>query len=164
MEKKVVSNADVDIFYWHLISEFWAVKGGVNYFYRPAAAPYWQPGIGIEGLMPFFIDTDLRVYHYAGSTKFDLELQRDTQITNNGFIQLGIRGVLATKTVNAANIGSGLNIMYYTLHPHYRIMPGWDVFAEYQHQHDYGAYKNIQSNNGDATVENTYSLGLEVLF
>jgi uncharacterized protein involved in copper resistance len=164
MEHGSVSNADLDIFYWRLISQFWAVKGGINYFYRPATTPYWQPGIGIEGLMPFFIDTDLRVYRYAGSTKFDIELQRDTQITNNFFVELGIRSVLATKTINNANIGSGLNIMYYTLHPHYRLAPGWDVFAEYEHQHDYGAYKNIQAGNGDATVENTYSLGLEVLF
>ena len=39
-----VENADLDIFYWHLISQFWALKGGVNYFYRPAQIPYWQPG------------------------------------------------------------------------------------------------------------------------
>lgn len=28
-----------------------AIKDGVNYFYRPGG-PYWQPDIGIEGLMP----------------------------------------------------------------------------------------------------------------
>ena len=36
MNKGKVENADMDIFYWHLISQFWAIKGGVNYFYRPA--------------------------------------------------------------------------------------------------------------------------------
>ncbi len=57
MEKGEVSNADMDIFYWRLISQFRAVKGGVNYFYRPSQTPYRQPGIGIEGLFPYFIDT-----------------------------------------------------------------------------------------------------------
>ena len=159
-----ISNADFDIFYWRLLSQFWAIKGGVNYFYRPAKMPYWQPGIGIEGVMPYFIDTDARVYHYAGSTKFDIELDRDSQITNNFFIRLGIRGVLATKTVTQAGIGSGLNEMRYTLRPYYRFMPGWNVFAQYEHEHDYGSFKNIQSNNGDATVQNFYTLGLSVIF
>jgi hypothetical protein len=51
INKGTVENADIDIFYWHLISQFWAIKGGVNYFYRPAEKPYWQLGIGIEGVM-----------------------------------------------------------------------------------------------------------------
>lgn len=44
--KGVIENADIDIFYWHLISQFWAIKGGVNYFNRPALKPYWQAEIG----------------------------------------------------------------------------------------------------------------------
>lgn len=58
-------------------------KGGVNYFYRPAKKPYWQPGIGIEGLMPYFIDTNVRLYFHRGSLKLDTILSRDTQLTNN---------------------------------------------------------------------------------
>ncbi len=73
-KKGTAENADLDIFYWHLIDQFWAVKGGVNYFIRPADKPYWQPGLGIEGLMPWFIETNLRVYQRAGSTKLDLIL------------------------------------------------------------------------------------------
>ena len=111
LNKGKVENADIDIFYWHLINQFWAIKGGVNYVYRPAKTPYWQPGIGIEGLMPYFIDTDVRGYYYSGSAKLDVELSRDTQITNNFFIRAGIRSILASKTVPQAEIGSGLNQM-----------------------------------------------------
>ncbi|MGL5742410.1 MAG: multicopper oxidase domain-containing protein [Legionella sp.] len=46
--KGAVQNADVDVFYWHLLNQFWAIKGGANYFNRPAARPYWQVGIGLE--------------------------------------------------------------------------------------------------------------------
>src|SRR3990167_5140078 len=97
MDKGKIENADMDIFYWHLLDQFWAVKGGVNYFYRPATTPYWQPGIGIEGLMPYFIDTSVRGYFYSGSAKLDIELSRDTQITNNFFIRAGIRSILADR-------------------------------------------------------------------
>lgn len=159
-----VENADLDIFYWHLLDQFWAIKGGVNYFYRPAQSPYWQPGVGIEGLMPYFIDTDVRGYFYSGSAKLDIELSRDTQITNNFFIRLGARSILATKTVTQAAIGSGLNQMQYTLRPYYRLMPGLNVFAEFERDQYYGSFKNIQVNLGNSSEENTFTLGLSVLF
>ncbi len=163
LNKGTVENADIDIFYWHLISQFWAIKGGANYFYRPATTPYWQPGVGIEGLMPYFIDTDLRTYYYNSSTKLDLELSRDTQITNNFFIRLGARSILASKTVTQAAIGSGLNQMRYIVRPYYRLMPGLNIFAEYEHEKDYGTFKNIQSNAGEQTIQNTVTFGLTVL-
>lgn len=164
MEQGSVSNADIDIFYWHLISQFWAVKGGANYFYRPAARPYWQPGIGIEGLMPYFIDTDVRIYNHDGSTKLDTELSRDTQITNNFFIRLGIRGIGATQTVPQDDVGSGLNELRYTVTPYYRLKPGVSLFAEYEHESDYGAFKNILISQGEAGTDNTVTFGLSFIF
>jgi CopA family copper-resistance protein len=164
VSKGRIENADIDIFYWHLISQFWAVKGGANYFYRPATVPYWQPGIGIEGLMPYYIDTNVRGYLYGGSAKLDIELSRDTQITNNFFIRLGARSILASKTVTAADIGSGLNQMRYIIRPYYRLMPGLNLIAEYEHELTYGVYRNIQRNNGESTSETTLTFGLSVLF
>jgi len=81
VRKGKVESADLDVFYWHLLSEFWAIKGGANYFYKPSHRPYWQPGIGIEGTFPYFIDTNLRTYLHRGSVKFGLQLSRDTQRT-----------------------------------------------------------------------------------
>ena len=164
MEKGEVQNADMDIFYWRLVSQFWAIKGGVNYFYRPAQKPYWQPGIGVEGLMPYFIDTNLRAYYYSNSFKLDAEFSRDTQLTDNLFIRTGIRGILATKTVVSAEIGSGLNQMRYIVRPYYRLMPGLSLFAEYEHEQDYGAFKNMQARTDQTGVADTISLGLAALF
>lgn len=159
-----VDNADIDIFYWRLISQFWAVKRGVNYFYRPATSPYWQPGIGIEGIMPYFIATDLRSYYYSGSAKLDLELSRDTQLTNNFFLKLGICSILATKTVARAAIGNGLNQMRYIVRPYYRFMPGLNLIAEFEHEEAYGTFKTILRNLGQHTSENTLTFGISVLF
>jgi len=159
-----VENADIDVFYWHLISQFWAIKGGINYFYRPAQTPYWQPGIGIEGLMPYFIDTNIRSYYYNGSFKLDAEFTRDTQISNNFFIRLGVRGILATKTVIKAELGNGLNQLRYTVRPYYRLMPGLSLFTEYEHQQDYGSFKAIQITNNESVVQDTVTFGLAMLF
>lgn len=162
--KGSIESADIDIFYWHLLSQFWSLKGGMNYVYRPATIPYWQPGIGVEGLMPYFIDTDVRGYYHGDSTKIDAELSRDTQITNNFFLRLGVRSILATKTVTESSIGSGLNQMRYVVRPYYRVMPGVNIFAEYEHEQDYGVFRNMQINSGDLTTQNTLTFGVTWLF
>lgn len=164
MNKGKIENADLDIFYWHLLNQFWAIKAGANYFYRPADVPYWQPGIGIEGLAPYFIDVDFRAYYHKGSAKFDLELSRDCQITNNFILRAAIRGIGATKTVSRAQIGSGLNQMRYIIRPYYRIAPGFNVFAEYEYERNYGAYKNLQTIAGEPKVQNTVTLGIGIVF
>ncbi len=164
IKKGTVENADMDFFYWHLISEFWAIKGGMNYFYRPSGTPYWQPGVGIEGLMPYFIDTNLRTYYHSGSTKFDLQLSRDTQITNRFFIRTGIRSIAATKTVTSDQIGSGLNQMQYIIRSYYQLSPTLALFTEYNHTRDYGALVNIRRNDGASITENTLTLGVSLLF
>lgn len=163
ISKGRLTNADIDVFYWHLLNQFWAIKGGINYFNRPTPRPYWQPGIGLEGLMPFFIDTDIRAYLYGGSVKLDVELSRDTQISNNFFVRTGIRSILASKTVVRAAIGSGLNQMRYIIRPYYRLIPGLNVFVEYENEHDYGVFKRLEQHSTVSSVENTVTVGLSVL-
>ncbi len=157
-------NADIDVFYWHLLDQFWAIKGGINYFYRPAGTPYWQPGIGVEGLIPYFIDTNIRGYYHSGSTKLDIELSRDTQITNNFFIRLGARSILASKTVTQAAMGSGLNQMRYIVRPYYRIMPGLNLFVEFENEQNYGPFKDIEDSAGESATQNILTFGLSMLF
>ncbi len=164
MKKGTVDNADLDIFYWHLLNQFWAIKGGMNYFYRPTQMPYWQPGLGLEGLLPYFIDTDIRGYYHNGSVKFDVELSRDTQITNNFFIRAGLRSIFASKTVTPAEISSGMNQMRYIVRPFYRLMPGLKIYAEYEHEQDYGVFKHLQINTGESAVQNTLTFGVAMVF
>ena len=164
IEQGKIESADIDIFYWRLISQFWAIEGGINYFNKPTLTPYWQPGIGIDGLMPYFIDTDIRTYLHDGSIKFDIDLSRDTQITNNFFIRLGIESILATNTVSSAAIASGLNEMEYTMRPYYRVTPGLNVFAQYQYTKDYGALSTYDQQQNESVVQNIYTVGISMLF
>jgi len=159
-----LQNANLDIFYWHLLSEFWAIKGGVNYEESPTNTPYAQPGIGIAGTMPYFIDTDVRAYYHSGSFKWDIDLSRDTQITNNFFIRLGVSGDLATKTVIQDQVGSGLEQLQLIVRPYYRLRPGVNLFAEYDHDMNFGAFRTFQANNGAPGVDNTVTGGIELLF
>jgi uncharacterized protein involved in copper resistance len=75
-----------------------------------------------------------------------------------------VRSILATKTVTTAALGAGLNQMRYSVRPYYRVMPGVTVFTEYEHEQDYGAFRRIQRNAGDATVQNTVTVGMSWLF
>lgn len=163
VKKGKIEEADLDVFYWRLISQFWAIKAGVNYFYRPGG-PYLQPGIGIEGLMPYFIETNIRSYYHRDSFKLDAEFSRDSQITNNFFIRTGLRSILATKTLVKNEIGSGLNQMRYIVRPYYRIAPGINLFIEYEHEQAYGATKRILKRLLKSTREDTLTFGVAVLF
>lgn len=158
----VVDNANLDIFYWHAISQFWAVKGGLNYVYRPAS--YFQPGIGIEGLTPYFIQTDIRAYYHKGSGKLDVDLTRDTQIAHNFFVRTEVEGLFASKTVPHDLVGSGFNELQLTLRPYYQINPMLAVYVQYQHTSNYGNTKQLFQENNLSTNDNTYSLGLSLLF
>lgn len=159
-----LENADIDIFYWHLVSQFWAIKGGINYFNQPAQRPYLQIGLGVEGMLPYFINVDLRNYFYNGSMKLDLEISRDTQISNNFFISAGVRSIVATKTIPSALIGSSLNEIRYTVTPYYRLAPGISIYLEYELDKNYGAFKNLELAQGEVPTEITYTLGMSFIF
>lgn len=163
VRKGKIESADIDVFYWHQISQFWALKGGLNYFNRPTKNPYWQPGIGIEGLAYFFIDTNIRVYNHCGTTKFDLIFSRDTQLAYNFFIRTEVRGIVATKTVEHDEIGSGLNQMRYVIRPYYCIKPGVAIFTEYEHEQAHGAFKRILASEGEDASTDSLTFGLMLI-
>ncbi len=164
MKKGKVESLDVDAFYWRLISQFWALKAGINYTYRPADTPYWQPGIGVEGMTSYFIDTDIRAYYDEGSFKLDIECERETQITNNFFIGTGIRAILASKTVEEHEIGDGFNQLRLMVFPFYRVKPGFNLVLEYEFEKSYEKLKSIKQQHGDSTQEHTVTFGAQFLF
>jgi len=163
MSNGTVDTADVDVFYQRLISQFWNIKGGANYVYRPAKHSYWQPGLGIEGLMPFFIATDLRTYLHDGSFKVDLELSRDTWIYKRFFINFGLRGIWATKTIADDMIGSGLNQLELTVTPYIRLNPRMVFFVSYEHDAYFSRLKILRAADGELSRENLVFIGFTLL-
>lgn len=164
MQKSKLTNANVDVFYWHLLSQFWAIKGGANYVYRPAHTPYVQPGFGIEGLMPYFIDTNIRSYWHDDSLQLNAAFSRDTQLTHHIFLRLAIEGILASKTVAKDEIGHGLNSLEWSVRPYYQLNPNLALYIEYQHTQHYGAQKTLLEKDNEATIEDRYNVGLSLLF
>ena len=163
MAKGQIENADIDIFYWRLLNQFWIAKGGLNYFYRPSQTPYWQPGVGFEGVMYYFIANNSRFYYHKGALKADIEFMRNTQLTNNLFFGTGFRAIAATKTIANDQIGSGLNQTQYILRPNYRLIPGIAAFLEYEHVKYHGVLKNIRLNNGESKSEDSIFIGLSFI-
>ena len=159
-----VEDLNVDIFAWHLVSEFWAIKGGANYNDRPGEKPYWQPGIGLEGLMPYFIDTDARLYWHAGSYKLRLELSRDTQMTNQFFIRTGLQVDAATKTVWQDEVGEKLRQVQYILRPYYQYTPNLTMYSEFSYTQTYGQQTKIDNSAESSSHHSSLQLGISVLF
>lgn len=154
---------DVDFFYWHQLSRTFAVKGGINYFNQPASHPYWQPGIGFESLFQYFIETNARAYWRKRSLKLDIDITRETQLTNNLFLATGIRSIWATNTVADDLIAPGLNQVQYTIGSHYRLKPGLSVFLEYERDQYYAQTKRLVLASGERAGEDLLSVGLAAL-
>lgn len=164
IRKGKVENADLDIFYWYGISEFWAIKGGANYFYKPSKQPYWQPGVGVEGLFPYFIYTNVRSYLHEESVKFDIQVNRDTQLTDRWFLKAGLRGVLATQTVRKDQIARGLNYIEYIVKPYVVLRPGLALFTEFDFTQSYGKLKTILHKERKSASEKVFMMGVSLLF
>lgn len=163
IKKGKVESADVDIFYWHLISEFWALKGGMNYVYKPSRRVYWQPGVGIEGLFPYFINTNARVSLHKRSIKLDLQLSRDTQLAHKLFVRTGLRGVLATRRIKGDKIGNGINYVEYIARPYVVIFPGLALFAEFDFTQHYGNLRKILRSENQSSHEKVIMFGISLL-
>lgn len=56
-----MTDADLDIFYWHLINQFWAINRVRIILINRLKRLVGKPGIGIEGLMPYFAAYVLRL-------------------------------------------------------------------------------------------------------
>lgn len=157
-----VSYADVDIFAWHLLNNFWAIKGGANYAYRPAS--YWEPGAGLEGTAPFFITTDIRTYWHDGSGKLDVELSRNTQLTANWSFFTDIEALAATKALDDAEIGQGFNYISYTIGPSYQLSNNLALQLQYQYTRSYGDTADILRADGEAITQSLLLFGVEAVF
>jgi FtsP/CotA-like multicopper oxidase with cupredoxin domain len=164
IKKGKTERANADFFYWHLIDQFWAIKGGINYTYRPSGKPYLQPGIGVEGLMPFFIETDLRTYLRKGSIKFDLQFNRHTHIYRRLFLNIGLRSIFATKTVSEDMIGHGLNEIEVEIGPHLLLSSNFSLFAEYEYLSYYGKLKQLRAKKNELDKETAFFIGGSFLF
>ena len=126
--------------------------------------PYIQAGVGIEGIMPYFLEVNARSYLHKKSVKLDFELSRDTQIFNNSLIATSVRSIIASNTVQDDEIGQGLNTIQVSIKPYQRITTNLNLHIEYEYTRHYYKLKKILSQNNQDIYEHALILGLSVLF
>ena len=157
-----LTDADVDIFAWHMLNDFWAIKGGVNYSYKPAA--YWQPGLGLEGTMPFFIETNIRSYWHDGSGQIDAIFSRNISLAGNWTLLTSVEAIAATQSLDYAQIGWGFNSIQYSIGPSYQFLSGLALQLQYQYTRNYGDTASILKANGQGPTSSLLTFGLEAVF
>ncbi len=157
-----LTDADVDIFAWHMLNDFWAIKGGANYEYRPGG--YWQPGAGLEGTMPFFIDANIRSYWHDGSGKIDGVFSRNIPLVGNWSLFTSIEAIAATKSLDYAQIGQGFNNIQYTIGPSYQLLSSLALQLQYQYTRNYGDTASILKADGQGPTSSLLTFGLEAVF
>ncbi len=154
--------AYLDIFGWHALSDKWAIKGGADYSYLPAA--YWRPGAGVEGTFPLDIDVDIRSYWHADSGEVDGTFSRDTKLIGKLSLFTAVEVIAATKSLDYAQIGQGLNSVQYNIGPAYQLFPSIQLQLQYQYTRSYGDTANILKADGSGPISKLLLLGLEAVF
>ncbi len=157
-----LTDADVDIFAWHLLNNFWAIKGGANYDYRPGG--YWQPGAGLEGTLPFFIAANIRSYWHDGSGEIDADFSRNIPLVGNWSLYTEVEAIAATKSLDYAQIGQGFNNIQYTIGPSYQLLSSLALQLQYQYTRNYGDTASILKAGGEGPTSSLLTLGLEAVF
>lgn len=157
-----LTDADLDIFAWHLLNNSWAIKGGANYSYRPAT--YWQPGAGLEGTLPFFIAADIRSYWHDGSGEVEADFSRNIPLVGNWSLYTEVEAIAATKSLDYAEIGQGFNSIQYTIGPSYQLLSSLALQLQYQYTRNYGDTANILKAGGEGPTSSLLTLGLEAVF
>lgn len=151
-----------DIFGWHALSDGWAIKGGADYSYLPAA--YWRPGAGVEGTLPLDIGTNIRSYWHDGSGEIDGTFSRNTKLIGKWSLLAFVEVIAATKSLDYAQIGQGLNSMTYNIGPSYQLFPSIALQLQYQYTRYYGDTADILQEGGSSTTSKLLLLGLEAVF
>ena len=158
------TDGDTDFFYWRLISPYWAIKGGGNLVYNSGSNTYFQPGIGLEGTLPYSINVDFRIYLRKGSFKFDLDFNRTTHLYKKLFLNITMRSIWATKKIIEDEVGSGLNELQIEIQPYYVLTHWLSIYLEYKYDQYVGNSKTLQRSSGDETSSNDIRLGLMLSF
>lgn len=71
----------------HALSRWWALRANLRQDTGPGPARYWA-GLGVSGLLPFWLDTELNIYAGAdGRTALSLEMEYDARLTQRLLLQ-----------------------------------------------------------------------------
>lgn len=84
-------------------------------------------------------------------------------VTNNFSVRIGVHSLVASKKPAHKGGYNGMNQLSFMICPDYSVRSDLNMFAEYQYQQGYSAFRNLQSSIDLQGDQNRLSFGLTLL-
>jgi len=159
----VIEEAEVQVFYQRMISDFWDMKAGLRQNIEPDPLSY--AAIGITGLAPYWFEVEAMAYLSENgdvSTRIDLEYELlfTRRLIGSPYIEIEAYA----NDVPELGMGSGLATTEVGFQLRYEITRKLAPYVDITYERAYGSTADMARAAGEDDASTTLRLGLRVIF
>jgi copper resistance protein B len=158
----------LELLYSRLIADFWELQGGVGYqggFFSDDHAERGYGVIGLQGVMPYGIETDLALQvSDEGDVSASLEGEYDLRLTQRLTLQPRTEIAVAASEVEEFGVGEGLNSVRVGMRLGYLVTRRFAPYVGVYWEKQYGDTADIARHHGDPTEDTGVVAGVRLMF
>lgn len=145
------------------ISTFWDAQIGVRYDMQPESTPY--VALGLEGLAPFFIETEAHLFiSDEGDVSARIRQERDFLFTQRLIAKPYWEANFHAQDVAEQEIGAGISDAEFGIQMRYEATRKFAPYIDLRYERLFGETSSIAKSSGDANDDLIASVGLRFLF
>ncbi len=164
-EKGGVEEAELELLYGRNIASFWDLQAGLRHDFIPGKADRDFLAFGVQGLAPYWFEVDATAYiSDEGDVSAIFEVEYSMRLTQRLYLQPRFETSLALQTVEAYNIGSGVNSFELGLRMGYEIIRRFAPYIGVEWEQNVGSTKNMLEKAGEDTSKTAAVAGLRFWF
>jgi len=144
-----VDEAEVQLLYSRMISDFWDVQAGIRHDIRPFPQTTYA-AVGFQGMAYYFIEMDALLFlSEKGNLSARLEAETDLLITQKLILQPLVEVDAAFQDVEALGIGSGINEIGVGLRLRYEFIREFAPYVGVQWERKFGEAAHHARHEGE---------------
>ena len=159
--------SEVQALYSRNISQFWDAQIGIRHDFSTdfSSQSLNYLNIGIEGLAPYFFETDAHVFlSEKGNVSARLKQEFDILITQKFIMQPFVEADFFVQDVKELNVSSGLSVLEVGALVRYEISRKFAPYFSLRYNTKTFATKNLSQKNGEPTESFILGFGLRLKF
>jgi len=158
------ASSDLEVLYGRGITPWWDVVVGVKHDFRPAESQTWA-AIGLQGMSPYFFEASATAYvgesgRLAASVEVEYEMLLTNRLVLQPMLELGFNG----EDDPLRHVGSGLSKAEAGLRLRYEVTRKFAPYVGVAHERTFGGTADYHRDEGEATRETRFVVGVRVWF
>lgn len=159
-----VEEAEFQLLYSRMVSEFWDVQAGVRHDVRPR--PQTTYGVvGLQGVAPYFLDVNVQAFlSEDGDASARLEVESDLLITQKLILQPVAEVNFSAQRVPELHLGRGINDVELGLRLRYEFVREFAPYIGVSWERKLGETSNIARQHGEDPSDLSFVTGIRFWF